>query len=287
MIFGANWKSNPVGEKNITSLESAIRLLEGYAKEGLADLTDRIIVIYPPSILIPHISSYIKEKGYGFKLGSQDVSHYGSGAYTGQIPTKMFMDFGVYEFLIAHSERRDSYEAVALEVLRQSIASAERSGSELSKEDKKRLQNEALIATNDMYNKKISVVLAEKNTTATYCVGETLDEKDDELTGEVILMQIQIGFKGIDSKHYNRLRIAYEPRWAIGGERMPSKEEISNVHNTIRERVGPDIPILYGGGVTPENISEIMDISNVNGVLVGGASLDPEKFAKIVLFDNR
>jgi len=287
MIFGANWKSNPVGEKGITSLESAIQLLDGYAKRGLSGLTDRTVIIYPPSILIPGISSYVQEKGYGFKLGSQDVSHYDSGAYTGQIPIQMFMDFGVREFLIAHSERRDSYESVALEVSKQTISSMEGVGSHVSKDIKKKIENESFIPTNDMYNRKILVVLGEENTTATYCVGETLDEKENRRTNEVLLTQLQIGLRGINARYYNRIRVAYEPRWAIGGERLPSNEEIFGVHNKIKEIVGTDVPILYGGGTSPENIAGIMSIPNVNGVLVGGASLDAEKFASIVLFDKK
>jgi len=89
MIFGGNWKANPVGSGAESSLDRGIQLIEGYAKNGLASLTDRELVVYVPDILIPGLSSYVKEKGYGFKLGAQNVSSHHEGAHTGQTPVQM------------------------------------------------------------------------------------------------------------------------------------------------------------------------------------------------------
>ncbi|MCH8329570.1 MAG: triosephosphate isomerase [Nanoarchaeota archaeon] len=139
-----------------------------------------------------------------------------------------------------------------------------------------------------MYNSKIRAVLQKEGTQITYCIGETLDEREDGRTFKILEEQLKIGLNGVSKEDYGRLIIAYEPRWAIGGDKEPpTDEEIYAAHSKIEDMVGKSVPIVYGGSVNPENIAKIISIDKVNGVLVGGASLDAEKFASIVLFDKK
>lgn len=285
MIIAANWKANPIGDGNVTSLEKSIQLLDNYAEQGLAGLKDRQVIIYASDILIPGVSAYIKEKGYNFKIGAQNVSsYYSGGPYTGQIPVPMFKDFGITEFLIGHSERRDGYERRVKETFDKVLESLEKRRS-FSEKNKNELFLDVLARTSELFNSKILAVLKEKDATVTYCVGETEDEKKRGVTYEVLENQLEVGLKDVSKKDYGRIIIAYEPRWAIGGDKEPpTDEEIYTAHSKIEDMVGKSVPILYGGSVNPENIAKIISIDKVNGVLVGGASLNPKMFAQIVKY---
>ncbi len=216
-------------------------------------INDREIGIAPTFLCIDSVGR--KLKNTNIKLCAQNVFYENQGAYTGEISPLMLKDMGVDYVIIGHSERRKYF-----------------------------------YETDEIINKKIKACIGQ-NLKVIFCIGETIEERKSNKTFEVLKRQIQKGVEGIDNPE--PIVIAYEPVWAIGTGVVATEEQIKETHAFIREMLvnlfgsGSDrIRILYGGSVTPENIKSIMTIENVDGVLVGGASLDPIKFAKIVKFDK-
>ena len=178
----------------------------------------------------------------GFLLGAQNVSQYNFGAYTGEVSAKMLADYVEY-VLVGHSERRGHFHE-----------------------------------TDEVINEKVKRCV-ENNITPIICIGETLQQRESGETFSILRHQLQTASKDVSE---DKIIIAYEPVWAIGTGKVPTAKEIGETHEYIRRFVGSKIPIIYGGSVTDENSGEIMAIPNVDGVLVGGASLCPKKFARIV-----
>lgn len=217
------------------------------------EISDREIGIAPTFICIESISKAIKNTNV--KLCAQNAFYENKGAYTGEVSPAMLKDAGVEYVIIGHSERRKYF-----------------------------------YETNEIINRKINACINE-GLKVIFCIGETLEERQLDKTTEVIKTQIKKGLEGIDSSQ--RLTIAYEPVWAIGTGVVATEDQIREAHlfirNLLKEICGveaDEVRLLYGGSVTPENIRTIMTIDNVDGVLVGGASLDPLKFAKIVKYDE-
>ncbi|HQB97124.1 MAG TPA: triose-phosphate isomerase, partial [Bacilli bacterium] len=184
-------------------------------------------------------------------IGAQNVHHLEKGAYTGEISIPMLKELGVSWSLVGHSERRTYF-------------------------------NE----TNESCNLKV-LALLENNMTPLYCVGETLQEFEKGVTKEVIKAQIEVGLKGV--KDVKEVVIAYEPVWSIGTGKNASKEIAEDICAYIREllraKYGGDadlVRILYGGSVKPNNIKEYMAMPNIDGALVGGASLSVESYAELI-----
>lgn len=184
--------------------------------------------------------------------GAQDVSEYASGAYTGEVSTSMLLDFGCHMVLVGHSERRELFHE-----------------------------------TNEIVANKFAAALA-ANITPVLCVGETLEQREAGQTLVVIVEQIEAVLKRVGIASFKQAVIAYEPVWAIGTGKTASPEQAQEVHAAIRqllaqydENIAQGMQILYGGSVKPNNADAIFAQPDVDGALVGGASLNSDDFVKI------
>lgn len=208
------------------------------------------IVIAPPFTALAAASAGIK--GSNIILAAQNVFHEGKGAFTGEISPGMLIDVGCRYVLIGHSERRQYFHE-----------------------------------TDEVVNKKIRIS-RQTGLGVILCIGETLQERDAGKTFEVLSRQLESGLTGIG---HDDMVIAYEPVWAIGTGKTATPEQAQETHAFIRERLqifygnnADKFCILYGGSVTPENVDSLMACKDVDGALVGGASLKVESFSRIVKF---
>lgn len=242
-IIAGNWKMNNTIEEALT----LVKELKPLVKDAKAE------VVVCPSFL--SIKSVIDEvKGTNIKVGAQNMHFEENGAFTGEISPNMLNELGVDYVIIGHSERRQYFNETDLTV------------------------NKKLKAA---FNHNIIPIL---------CVGETLEERKANITEEVIGKQIKLDLNEIGAEEVERLVIAYEPIWAIGtGMTATSKEAndtISFIRNIVKDLYGKEISdkvrILYGGSVKPSTIKEQMAESDIDGGLVGGASLKAKDFAGIV-----
>ena len=246
MYIIGNWKMN----KTIKETE---QFFESFLNE-FNNKTKNHIVICPSYLSLSKAKELIESTN--IKIGAQDVHYSDKGIYTGEISTEMLKELGVEYCIIGHSSRReDSFE------------------------------------TNEVINKKIHACLY-AGITPILCVGETKKEKDMGRTYKVLKKQIVSAFDDIDEP--NKVIIAYEPIWSISDGKSPAKtptiEEISSASSGIRRVLRQlyekeqlkGLSVLYGGSVSSANAFEIMSIKNINGVLVGGASLVPEKLNAII-----
>ena len=203
---------------------------------------DREVVLCAPFTALAVLSKTLH--GVRIRLGAQNVHWEKSGAYTGEISADMLTEIGVHYVVIGHSERRQ-YFGETDETVNLRVISAQKQGL-------------------------IPII----------CVGESKAQRDAGETEKVIIKQIQGGLVNVDQKN---VVIAYEPIWAIGTGETCESEEANRVIGLIRQQLDtPDVTLQYGGSVKPDNIDEIMAQSQINGALVGGASLDPAVFARIV-----
>jgi triosephosphate isomerase len=178
------------------------------------------------------------------------------GAYTGEVSARMLADAGCRHVIIGHSERRNLFGEI-----------------------------------DSVINDKIKIALA-SGINPIFCIGETLEEREEDSTFRVIERQIKEGLNNLNRDDIRRLVIAYEPVWAIGTGRTATPEQAQEVHEFVRhlmdatygEHAAGDIPVIYGGSVNPKNISVLMAERDIDGVLVGGASLDIDSFIRIVKF---
>jgi triosephosphate isomerase len=248
-LFAGNWKMNltPVEGR---SLIAAMRA--DLDRDAATLAAGREIMVAPPFLTIPAVAQALA--GSSILLGAQNMHFEDKGACTGEVSAAMLRCFGVTHVIAGHSERRHIF-----------------------KED------------NDLIGKRSAAIVANRMT-AILCVGETLAERDGGRTLEVVLIQLQQGIAGIKPEDAGRLVVAYEPVWAIGTGRTATPEQAQQVHSALREAladhygraVADDIRILYGGSVTPDNIDSLIAKPDIDGALVGGASLKADSFARIV-----
>jgi triosephosphate isomerase len=241
-IFAANWKMNG-------SLASITQLLNSMFSQLDGDLEEKDVIIFPPSPYIQHTKSILSNVNW--HVGGQDLSNFDQGAYTGEVAASMLRDLGCTYVLVGHSERRhilgESKELVA-----QKFSQAIR-------------------------HKLIPIL----------CVGETLDEKNSGQTENIIDSQIQ---SVLDLPSGGELLkngiLAYEPVWAIGtGVAAKLADAVSvhkHMHSWLLQNKVRGVPIIYGGSVNSENAYDFISAQGVDGVLVGGASLDAHKFVEII-----
>lgn len=205
------------------------------------------IIFFPPSIALSAIGGMLKNTDY--KVGIQNIHHEKSGAYTGEISAEMVKFLDVQYAIIGHSERRQYF-----------------------------------FETDAQINGKIKSALS-ANLCPVVCVGESLPERESGKTNEILKKQLMSALKDIDNTS-DRLVIAYEPVWAIGTGKSADLNQVYDAHNFINEilqsRFKNHTPILYGGSVKAENASELCEIKNVDGFLIGGASLQSESFCQII-----
>ena len=249
MIAG-NWKMYKTpGEAAV--LAQDIDNLLGYEK----DIAEKVeVVVCPPFVDLKPVATVIEFDASPVKLAAQDVYWETEGAYTGETSPLMLKAVGATQIIIGHSERRQYFGE-----------------------------------TDEMVNQKI-LSAVKHCLTPIICVGETLEEREAGNTEEVLLRQCQIAFKGVEPEDAESFVIAYEPVWAIGTGRTATPEMAGLAHFHIRSQVArllgrkaaDSIRILYGGSVKPDNASALANQPEIDGALVGGSSLDPVSFAKIV-----
>ncbi|GIR42925.1 MAG: triosephosphate isomerase [Ectothiorhodospiraceae bacterium] len=244
-IIAGNWKQNGTLKSSISLTKKVLQAVkkEKYTHE---------IVIIPPSIFLLPVKDLIHKSK--IKLGAQNVSAFNDGAYTGEISGSMLKDSGVDYCLVGHSERRH-----------------------IINEDE------------SDFSSKVSRLI-DNDIKVIYCFGETLNDYKNKKTKLIIKRQLKKLFlnnKNNLKKHPSKLILAYEPVWAIGTGLVPSPEELVSIFKYIRDTVNnldkkyASIKLLYGGSVTPDNASSLMDTEHIDGLLIGGASLIAKKFIDI------
>lgn len=246
-LIAGNWKMN-------TSLEEAEKLCQSIIKSGIPE--DRDVMLAPPFTHLTTVAFCVS--GTPLLLAGQNVCWEEKGAYTGEISPPMLKETGCRMAIVGHSERR-----------------------QLFGED------------NSMVNKRLKGALAH-GLTPILCVGETLEEREGGTAFEVLEKQIREGLREAELKSGEEIVLAYEPVWAIGTGRTATVEQAGEVHTFIRKllveiyekNIADKIRILYGGSVKPDNINELMSFEEIDGALVGGASLKSETFNRIINFQH-
>jgi len=241
-LVAGNWKMHGSLAENQTRLTQLVSALKGNEATDVAVFATAPYLFQCKSLLA---SSAIK-------WGAQDVSQFASGAYTGEISTSMLVDFGCSLVLVGHSERREIFHE-----------------------------------TNAIVAQKFAAVLS-ANMTPVLCVGETLEQRESGQTLSIIVEQIKAVLEEVSIADFKQAVIAYEPVWAIGTGKTATPEQAQEVHAAIRDllaqydaNVAQGIQILYGGSVKPDNADAIFAQPDVDGALVGGASLNSDDFVKI------
>jgi len=245
-----NWKMNA------THLE-AIQMVQKLAYRLTPDDHERVdVVVAPPYTALRSVQTVIETDRLLVTLGAQNVHWEESGAYTGEISPLMLAKLGVRHVIVGHSERRALFGEVDLTV-----------------------------------NKKVKAV-ARAGMLPVVCVGESEEERDGGRTEEVVTGQLRGSLAGVDAATLARAAVAYEPVWAIGTGRHADPDDAGAVAELVRRTVGElageeaagGVRILYGGSVDPGNMAAFMAKRHIDGALVGGASLDPDRFAAVVRY---
>ncbi len=247
-FIAGNWKMN-------NTISESIKLIKEI-KESLkeSDTRDVEAAVCVPATSLSEVKKALE--GTGIKLGSQNMHWEENGAYTGEISPLMLNEIGVDYCIIGHSERRQYF-------------------------------NE----TDETVNKKIKSALSH-DIKPIFCVGETLEQREMGKEKDIIGSQVVKGLEDISSNDMEIITVAYEPIWAIGTGKTASSEDANDmcsfIRKTIEEKYNKDISekviIQYGGSVKPDNVSEIMNQTDIDGALVGGASLKAEDFIKLIKF---
>lgn len=243
-IIAGNWKMNK-------TIEEAIDLVKEI-KSGLKKDVETVVCV--PFITLSQVKKEIE--GTELKIGAQNMHWEESGAFTGEISPLMLKEIGVDYVIIGHSERRQYFGE-----------------------------------TDEIVNKKTKAAL-KHNINPIVCVGETLEQREKNIHKELVESQILKALDHIDDEEVTKIVIAYEPIWAIGTGKTATSEEandmISFIRNILRDKYSQDISekvrIQYGGSVKSSNIAEIMSQSDIDGALVGGASLKADEFIKLIRF---
>jgi triosephosphate isomerase len=242
-FIAGNWKMH----KTIPEAVEMVKAL----KEESPQLTDAELVVIPPYTMLSEVKKVIE--GSTIQLGAQNIFWEEKGAFTGEVSPPMLKDAGCQYATIGHSERRQYFGE-----------------------------------TNETVNKKIKAALAHE-LTPIMCIGESLEEREKGNTMDKVETQINSGLEALGKNEIRRIVIAYEPIWAIGTGVTATPSQAEEVHRFIREKLtekyGNEIAsyaiILYGGSVKPANTYSILKENNINGALVGGASLEADSFIQI------
>jgi len=242
-----NWKMH----KNLTESQALITEIRGIVRDEFRH-NDAEIVICPTALALASSARLVE--GSEIHIGAQNVNENKEGAFTGEWSASMLKSVGVSHVIVGHSERRQYYNETS-----QACA----------------LKNKAAI-TEEL------VVL--------YCVGESLEERESNQHFDVIKTQIEQGLMGITSENMSHVVIAYEPVWAIGTGKTASADQAQEVHEFIRglietkygQAISQSVRILYGGSVNPDNAKQIFGMEDIDGGLIGGASLKPRDFFEII-----
>jgi triosephosphate isomerase len=248
-LLAGNWKMHGARSE-------AVALASALAK-AVGRLAGREVLVAPPFTALEAVAAAMA--GSDVRLGAQNLHWEPKGAFTGEVSAAMLREAGCTHVIIGHSERRQLFGE-----------------------------------TNETVNKRLHAALA-GGLTPIVCVGETLDEREADATAEVVERQITAGLAGISPADLARAVVAYEPVWAIGTGRTATPAQAEDVHRTIRAQLAtltdPStaalVRILYGGSVKPDNVDALMAEPDIDGALVGGASLVAEQFLRIVRFEEK
>jgi len=244
LIIAGNWKMNK-------TVAEALILAQGLKRE-LRDVKEVDVVICPPFTALESVSKEILDSN--IRLGAQNMSEHNFGAYTGEIAAGMLKEFSVRYVILGHSERR-----------------------QYQKESDELISKKALAA----HAAALKPII---------CVGETLEERESGQTEKVVETQVRGSLAGLTTDQMEETVIAYEPVWAIGTGKTATSQQAQEVHAFIRkllasmydEATARRVRIQYGGSVKPQNARELMEQPDIDGALVGGASLDIRSFADII-----
>ncbi len=245
-LIAGNWKLHK-------TLAEAVELATGLKKE-LADIRDADLVIAPVFTALSRVADALK--GSNISLAAQNCCAEKSGAFTGEVSPTLLADAGCRSVIVGHSERRQLFGE-----------------------------------TDEGINRKVKAVLAE-GLQAIFCIGETLEERDGGATFDVLSRQITAGLAGLTAAQMATVVVAYEPVWAIGTGRTASPGQAQEAHAFVRGRLAElfgaptaeKTRILYGGSVKPDNVDGLMAQPDIDGSLVGGASLNLADFVRIARF---
>ena len=245
-VIAANWKMYKTPDQTRDFFRDFLPLVQGHDRDE--------IVVCPNYLCID--AAVTAAKGSSVAIGAQDLHWEKEGAFTGEICTSMLLAVGVTHVIIGHSERRQYFGE-----------------------------------TDDTVNLKLKSAL-EAGLVPIVCVGEVLEEREAGLTDDVLRRQCMRAFHKISAKKAAKLVVAYEPVWAIGTGKTATPQLASDAHVIIRgeaakafgEEFAGNLRILYGGSVKPENAKALMSEEEIDGGLVGGASLDPKSFAAVVKY---
>ena len=245
-VIAGNWKMNMLPGDTINYLESLAPLVK--------DTENEVVVCVPFTDLFYAIND-VRDDAPFIHIGAQNMHYEESGAYTGEVSPEMLTSIECEYVIIGHSERRQYFAE-----------------------------------TDETVNLKVKAAL-KHGLKPIVCVGENLDEREAGKAIEKVSTQIEKGLAGLTKEEVESIIIAYEPIWAIGTGKTATSDDAEEVIKAIREKVNElfeteDLPILYGGSVKPENAKELFTMPNIDGGLVGGASLKPDVFEKIVNFDK-
>jgi len=245
-LIAANWKMYKTPDQARDFFRAFLPLAAGHKRDEIA--------VCPPFVCIA--AAVEAARGSNVAIGGQNMYWEKEGAFTGEISAPMLLACGCTHVIIGHSERRQYFGE-----------------------------------TDDTVNKKLERAL-ETGLTPIVCVGEVIQEREAGLTEEVLRRQCTGAFRGISGEKAGRLVVAYEPVWAIGTGRTATPELAADAHHVIRqqaakalgEELARSLRILYGGSVKPDNAKALMAQEEIDGALVGGASLDAKSFAAIVKY---
>ena len=249
-IITANWKMHKTHLEAIQAVQKLSYLLDRKDAERVE------VVICPPFTGLRSVQTLIDSDRLPYALGAQDVHHEEEGAFTGEVSARMLAALDVAYVIVGHSERRQLFG-----------------------------EDDATV------NRKVKAVIG-LGMTPIVCVGETLEEREAGGTESKVGELVRLAFEGVDAEAAATAVVAYEPIWAIGtgrnAEPTDAGQVVEVIRGTLSERLGGDVGsrsrVQYGGSVKPGNIREFMAHPEVDGALVGGASLDPEEFALIVRY---
>jgi triosephosphate isomerase (TIM) len=245
-VLAANWKMFKTSDETRAFFQDFLPLVSGHTR-------DEIVVCPPYTSVAAAIEA---ASGSNVAIGVQSVHWKADGAYTGEISAPMLLSLGVTHVIVGHSERRQYFGE-----------------------------------TDDTVNLRLKTAL-ESGLTPICCIGEVLEEREAGLTDDVLRRQCVRAFHAISAKKAAKMIVAYEPVWAIGTGKTATPELAAQAHALIRheaaeifgEEFAANLRILYGGSVKPDNAASLMAHEEIDGALVGGASLDPKSFAAIVKY---
>ena len=246
-VIAGNWKMNMLPNEAISMITELA--------PAVKDTENEVVLCVPYTNLFYCL---LAAQGTNIKIGAQNMHFEAQGAYTGEISGKMLKSIGVEYVIIGHSERREYF-------------------------------NE----TDETVNKKIKAAF-ENNLKPIVCVGESLEQRESGIAFDVITSQTQKALEGLTKEQVQNTIIAYEPIWAIGTGKTATSEDANEACKKIREKIAEiygqnvanGVIIQYGGSMKPENAKELLEKSNIDGGLIGGASLKADSFAKIVNYDK-